>query len=678
MSIKRKKTDATNRPQLRKSISKTLLMVILPVVAIGLIAIITFLNSQAAKSMTESSEYGLQSETGKNAAEIAAGISKILATYDQYVETLETVQFADLNAMNEYIKPAMAVSDMAANGIYGGLEDGTWIDASGWTPDADYVFSEKDWYINGKESEEFVFGAPYLDEATGEMVVTASRKVKLAGGRQGVMAVDVSLAGIVETVEAYAPLGFGRSILLDGDIILTYFVEEYNGTTVADHADDEFLNTVSPLLESGEDAVYSVKNGSDNYLVAITKVPGTTWSLISSADKKEVLADSVRFRNIAIIFMLVVLAVIVVIVLFAVKNIISKPVNMLSSSITKVSDGDFTAVMPKSKGDEIGLISSEMANYVEKMKSTIIDIQNRATQLGEDSESSKSASNFMTDEANTQSISMHQIQEAMEGIAQAVTGLAENATDLAQSVDDLTTKGSNTNDVMVELVKQADVGQKDMTDVGVTMTNITASMGEMNEVVNLVKESADKIDEIVEMIDSIASQTNLLSLNASIEAARAGDAGRGFSVVADEIGKLANNSGEAAKEIANIIAEITSEIDKLSDKSMENMAAIDESSEAVKKAEESFEKIYGELNDAADTMQEMIVTMGSVNDIAANVAAISEEQSAGTEEVMATVETLAKSAEDIAGTSRNVEDAANSVADSAVLINNALSQFKIA
>jgi methyl-accepting chemotaxis protein len=333
--------------------------------------------------------------------------------------------------------------------------------------------------------------------------------------------------------------------------------------------------------------------------------------------------------------------------------------------------------MPDSKGDEIGLISSGMQSYVERMKLTIADIQNRANQLKTDSTKSKEASNFMTGEANDQSVSMGQIQEAMDGIARAVTELAENATDLAQSVSELTMNGNSTNEAMLSLVKRADVGKNDMNSVEANMDRITTSMGEMADVVTVVGESAEKITDIVGMIDSIAEQTNLLSLNASIEAARAGEAGRGFAVVADEIGKLAVNSQEAAQEIAGIISEITGEIHKLSDQSRTNMGAIEESSEAVKKAGESFSTIVGELNEAANTMQTMIGMMNNVNDIASSVAAISEEQSASTEEVMATVETLAKSAEDIAGTSQDVENAANSVSDSAGSINDALSQFKI-
>ena len=497
-------------------------------------------------------------------------------------------------------------------------------------------------------------------------------------GSKVVMAMDVYLTDMQEVASKLKPMNTGRSAVITETQFISYAKNELNGKNLSEANSDYVNNLKSYAFDEKQTEVIELKqdDGTKNY-VAKYIMPGTNWCVLSVVAEKDVLAEATHFRNIAFLVMIVVLVLISLIVLIAIRKIIARPVGSLSDSILKVSDGDFTTEMPKSNGDEIGLIATEMSNYVSSMRETIKGIQDRANQLMSDSDSSKEASNFMSKEANDQSISMEQIQEAMDGITRAVTELAENATDLAQSVADLTSNGNETNQVMLDLVKQADVGQKDMLNVESNMGNITESMSEMNDVVNVVRESADKINEIVGMIDSIASQTNLLSLNASIEAARAGEAGRGFAVVADEIGQLAANSQEAAKEIAEIIAAITSEIAKLSDKSQENMTAISDSSNAVKQAGDSFKVIFGELDNAANTMQSMISMMNNVNDIAANVAAISEEQSASSQEVMATVENLVTSANGIADTSKNVENSANSVSDSAVSINEALSKFRI-
>ena len=247
------------KKEFKTSISTKLLRVLMPMVAVSIVFIILFISLRARGIITDMAQDSLESESGKNAAEISAEITTLLATYEQYAETLETVGFESLDAMNEYLAPSLTFSEMAPNGIYGGLEDGTWIDPSGWTPDADYVITERDWYIDGKDSEEFVFGAPYVDSDSGGMVVSASRKVTLHDGRVGVMSVDISLDGIVETAAGYNPMGSGVSMLMDGDFILSYYNADFNGSSASEHTDDAFLTQVASHVTNGDVGVYSIK-----------------------------------------------------------------------------------------------------------------------------------------------------------------------------------------------------------------------------------------------------------------------------------------------------------------------------------------------------------------------------------------------------------------------------------
>ena len=663
--------------KVKRSISTTLLMVILPIVTIGILAIIIFLNNQASASLMSLSQTALKAEAEKEARSIGSSYQMLISKYEEYADTMQRIPFKDHEALLEYIKSSLDFQPVENTGLYMGFDDGSYISADGTVQADDWDPRERDWYKTGLNNDTFQMTDVYTDSATNKLCVTCTRRVDLKNGGTSVMAVDIFLTDLEKTMKKIAPMGTGRAAIFSDTQVIYYYLTERNGKTI-EEVGTEYTKNLSEYTKSKSTDIVELTTdkGVKNY-VAKYAVPGTSWTLLAVVAEEDVLREATTFRNLAIMFMVIILVAISLIVFIAIRRIIAKPVGKLSESIIRVSDGDFTTEMPASKGDEIGLISSEMQSYVRRMKDTIADIQNRATQLRSDSDSSREASNFMTGEANEQSVSMAQIQEAMDGISRAVTELAENATDLAQSVSELTLNGNNTNDVMLDLVKQADVGKNDMNSVESNMDKITASMGEMNQVVSVVGESAEKITDIVGMIDSIAEQTNLLSLNASIEAARAGEAGRGFAVVADEIGKLAVNSQEAAREIAGIIAEITQQIRNLSDQSKNNMGAIEESSEAVKKAGESFSTIVGELNNAAGTMQTMIGMMNNVNDIASSVAAISEEQSASTEEVMATVETLTKSAQDIADTSHNVENAANSVSDSAGSINDALSKFKI-
>ncbi len=664
--------------KIKKSISRTLISALLPIIAISIAAIIAFLVIDARTSLTELSIMDLEAETEANAQDLGAEISNMLETYNQYAETLETVEFADHDAMLEYIYPSTSYDSIQNTGLYIGFEDNSYIFANGITHEGDdwWVATERDWYVLGIESETFVETEPYNDGTTGELCVTFSKRLDFPDGTEGVLAVDVFLTDIQNEVSALTPMKTGLSLVLDDDYVISYSASDLNGTKVSESG-DTFLETVKEYIASGStdySEAYQPRTDTNRYITSAA-IPGTQWTLVSSVSKADVEASSNKFLQVGVLSLVIVLVLITVIILLLVNKVVTVPVKALSKSILRISDGDFTVKMPKDNGDEIGLISKEMSDYVKTMNVTIDSIRDKADQLKLDSDSSKDSSYKMKDEARDQSESMGQIQETMDGMAKAVSDLAENATELAQAVSDLTDKGNSTNNTMLELVDQADVGKHDMTEVQKNMDQISVAMTEMNDVVTTVGESTDKITDIVSMIDSIAQQTNLLSLNASIEAARAGEAGKGFAVVADEIGQLAQNSQEAAKEIGDIINEITNLIKQLAGKSESNMTTIEASSEAVAKAGESFDKILSDLNETASTMQNMIGMMSDVNDIAANVAAISEEQSASSEEVTATVDTLAVSAQDIATECGDVAEAANSVSDSASEIHDKLSIF---
>jgi len=676
MAKEKKQQDSTVK--VKRGIGKTLLLTLLPIVVIGIAGIIVFISYNARAVITEISLMDLKAEGESNAKTLGAEIQQLTAKAGQYCDTLENVYFEDHDAMLKYIEPSADYDAVENTGIYIGFSDDSYFFANHQIQPDDWRPTERGWYAQGMDQETFVCTEPYVDANNGQICVTFVRNINFYNGEFGVAAIDVFLTELQEDVTALTPMKTGGSMVLDGDSIISYFDANLNGTLVSESG-SKYLEEVKSYVESGSDEVIVINQDATNtdYYVSAANIPGTTWTLVSSVAVNDVMADANRFMIVSLTAMILLIIVIVAVILVTINRVITKPVKGLSSSILRISDGDFTTKMPKDKGDEIGLISKEMDRFVQIMNGAISSIQGKAEQLQEDSETSKNASGKMSTEAGDQSVSMGQIQETMDDISNAVGELAENATHLAHAVSDLTDNGNSTNDVMLALVDQAKIGQEDMTEVQKNMARITESMGEMNDVVVTVGDSAKQITDIVQMIDSIAEQTNLLSLNASIEAARAGEAGKGFAVVADEIGKLAQNSQDAAKEIGDIIRQITGLISDLAEKSQHNTDSINESGEAVEKAGTSFNKIYDDLNIAADTMKNMISMMGEVNDIASSVAAISEEQSASSEEITATIYTLTESANQIATESQGVETVANSVSDSALAINDELARFKI-
>lgn len=674
---KRKAAGAAERTGLQ-GISGKLLVAVLPVLTATIIFIILFMAINARSIIVDLAKGQLAKETSSNANALGVSVEAVKSNFASTVDSLARLHFDSDDDLKKYLEATCGISDASPDGVYIGLSDDTYLDGSGWVPDADYRPTQRDWYPVGENAGEFTPGEPYVDLESGDIVVTFSRKVTLQDGRSGVAAFDYTISGMVEEVGKFKPLESGRSMMLGGEYVLAYENDSFNGSKISEHAADGFLQSIAAEI-SGTADVHRIKgDDGQQYYVAYAAVPGTDWTLISLVTEKTVLRTLNRFQTISIILMFVIVVVLGALMYVMIRRMVSKPVSGLTENIVRIADGDFTVEIADSNAnDEIGSMNEKMKLFVGKMRSTLTELKEVTDRLGTEASNSTEASRVLHGEAEEQSHSMEQIKDAINGMSQAVTELAENATELAGAVSELTEEGQQTTEVMRNLSDKSKSGQKDMQEVHTEMNGIVSSMSEMNSMVSEVGESAKRINDIISMINNIASQTNLLSLNASIEAARAGEAGKGFAVVATEIGELASDSADATRQIEEIIHEVVSQIQQLSAKSAENMNEISASAESVKVADDTFHEIVSELTAAEGNMTHMIGKMAEVDNIASSMAAISEEQSASTQEISDTADNLFISANNVASKSKDVSQSAETVSDSSETIDDVVSMFRI-
>lgn len=660
-----------------KSVSGKLMMVVIPIIAVVIVGVIALITINARSIITEQASNRLKEETRANATAIGMEIAELVNYADSVGDALQIADIDSDDDIMAFMENVMANKDDASD-AYFAIGSDTFIDGSGWVPEEGDDSTARAWYQRGITSDTIQIGTPSYDLTTGQMAVVLSRKVTLADGREGVFAVDMLISHISTEVSEYMPLGSGGSMMLDGDMIISYFTSDFNGTSVTEHTDDTFLTQAYELAQTGSEEFAMIKSYTGTtYGVVATKVPDTSWVLISSVSEDDVFSELNKFIYLVVAVAVVVILGIAAIMFALINSIVAKPVKRLTGDIAKIAEGDFRVDIKTGGNDEIGQMNNDMSDFVVNMRNTLGDIQSEVNKLAGEASSSKDASYKLTNEATEQAHGMQQIKDAMSGMADAVTELANNATELATEVSDLTEKGQAANGTVTNLVEKAKNGKEDMEAVQKGMSNISASMTDMNEVVEVVKDSAQKINSIIEMITSIAEQTNLLSLNASIEAARAGEAGKGFAVVATEIGSLATDSADSTTQIAKILEEITQQINSLSEKSQVNMQEIDTNVEAVSKAGNTFAEIFQSLDETSVTVNEMIDKIGKVDTIATSMAAISEEQSASTQEVSATAENLAESAQAVSDSSKGVDESASTVTESANSIEGYVRKFII-
>ena len=209
------------------------------------------------------------------------------------------------------------------------------------------------------------------------------------------------------------------------------------------------------------------------------------------------------------------------------------------------------------------------------------------------------------------------------------------------------------------------------------MEEIKNSNDELVNKINAVGKASEEITKIVGLIAEIADETNLLSLNASIEAARAGEAGRGFAVVASEIGKLAQNSAASAENISKLITDVQNAIASVVAQAETSAESIDANSGLIHNAVDTFDKIYQNIEKSNQLIGLMIKDVEKVDEVAGNVAAISEEQAASADEILETSHQMVDQANSITQSSQDVADNSHELATTSQKLTSYVKQFKI-
>lgn len=469
----------------------------------------------------------------------------------------------------------------------------------------------------------------------------------------------------------------------DSDVTLFYGDTRY-ATSLKDHKTGERIvgtkasdEVVEKVLKQGED--YTSDNIVINeekyyaYYKPIKDSNGANVGMIFAGKPQESVTAYIQLRVGVVVGATVFLMIIAIIVVTIFSRKIAGAIKGAEDIISTIAEGDLTvspSAKMQSRKDEIGTMARAIENLRATLYGVVSDVMNSAVQLSETGKNLDMMASQTDGTTNDISASVEGISQGAVAQAEEIDTASQRVADIGQEISAVAQKAKTLDRASADVQEAGNVSSEIVEELLKTNTQTVSAIASIERQVYATNESVEKIKDAVSVISDIASQTNLLSLNASIEAARAGEMGKGFAVVATEISNLAAQSGDSSREIEDIVNRLYHE----SEKSVEAMNEVKENiklqEEKLNATTKQFAKVESgiavsksETAGISGQSEKCNESCQVIVDVMTNLSAISEQNAASTEETMASMEELNAMINLLAQESKNVSGMSSALED---------------